>query len=414
MKKSFFYGLLAGLFAGCMISLAATLIYGRIFGRSEVPLQPDNTGMGVEAARLLESDNFKAKYNNILAQINKSFLNEDDIDADKIADGMYQGIIDSLGDKYADYYTAEEYSDYVEQYQGQYGGIGAYVAKNSETGDIVIVNPFKDAPAQRAGIKAGDILLEIGGQSVVGKSLDEAVTLMKGKPGTSIHVKLLREKEEIELDVDREIVDVPTVSHTMLENEEIGYIYVSAFDDITVKQFNDAINDLEKKNAKGLIIDVRDNGGGRLDTVVAMLNRILPEGLIMYTETKYGMDEKFEADDKESYDKPIVVLINGYSASASEVFSGALKDHKRATLVGTKSYGKGVVQTLFPLRTIGDGSAIKITTAKYFTPAGNNIDGIGIEPDIEVEYDKDKDVKVGKELRDNQLQKAIETIKKEL
>lgn len=413
MKKSFFYGLLVGLFAGCTISLGTTLIFSRISGRSEVLVQPDNTGMGVEAGRLLESDNFKAKYNNILAQINKSFLNEEDIDADKIADGMYQGIIDSLGDKYADYYTAEEYSAYVEQYQGQYGGIGAYVAKNSETGDIVIVNPFKDAPAQRAGIKAGDILIEIDGESVVGKSLDEAVTLMKGQPGTSVHVKLLREKEEIEVDVDREIVDVPTVSHTMLENEEIGYIYVSAFDDITIKQFDDAINDLEKKNAKGLIIDVRDNGGGRLDTVVAMLNRILSEGLIMYTETKYGMDEKFEADNKESYDKPIVVLINGYSASASEVFSGALKDHKRATIVGTKSYGKGVVQTLFPLRTIGDGSAIKLTTARYFTPSGNNIDGIGITPDIEVEYDKDKSVKVGKELRDNQLQKAIETIKKE-
>lgn len=414
MNRSYFNGLITGLVAGGIISFGLVSISGRLADTSDIAVKPQDAKEQVQPEKLLESNGFKTKYNNIIAQINKSFLNEKDVNSENIADGMYQGIIDSLGDKYADYYTAKEYSDYVEQFQGQYGGIGAYVAKNSETGDIVIVNPFDDAPAAKAGMKAGDILIEIGGESVAGKSLDDAVTLMKGEAGTSIHVKILRDKKEIEMDVVREVIDVPTVSHTMLKDEDIGYIYVSAFDDITVTQFNDAIKDLEKKNAKGLIIDIRDNGGGRLDTVVAMLNRILSEGMIMYTETRYGMDEKFEADSKESYDKPIVVMINQYSASASEVFAGALKDHKRATLVGTKSYGKGVVQTLYPLTAAGDGSAIKITTAKYFTPSGNNIDGIGITPDVEIEYDKDKSVRVGKETRDNQLQKAIEVMKEKL
>lgn len=414
MNRGFFNGLLTGILAGCVISCGIVYFGGRGAGHTDVNTQLQTALEKVEAGELLESEQFKKKYDNILLQLDKAFLNEEDIDAEKISDGMFQGIIDSLGDKYADYYTAKEYSDYVEKFQGQYGGIGAYVSQSTETGDIVIVKPFEDAPAAKAGIKPGDIILEIGGESVIGKTLDEAVTLMKGEPGTVIHVVLRRDKKEIEVDITREIVDVPTVSYTMLENENIGYIYVSAFDDITLSQFCEAIDELEKQKAQGLIIDIRDNGGGRLDTVVAMLNRILPEGLIMYTETKYGMDEKYEADNKESYDKPIVVMINEYSASASEVFSGALQDHKRATIVGKKSYGKGVVQTLYPLTVAGDGSAIKITTAKYFTPSGRNIDGIGITPDVEVEYDKDKAVKVGKETRDNQLQKAIEIIKKQL
>lgn len=414
MNKSFFKGLLAGWFTGMILTAGSVLIFTAVQEKPNPLNSPQAKKEAVKTEKLIENEDFKVKYYDILKLLNQNYLNEEDISGEKIADGMFQGMIDSLGDKYADYYNAKEFNDYMEKFQGQYGGIGAYVAQNSETKDIVIVNPIENTPADKAGIKAGDIILEVAGESVAGKSLDDVVALMKGEPGTSIHFKLRREKEEIEMDVKREIIDIPTVSHTMLTDEKVGYIYVSSFDEITTSQFNDAITDLEKKNAEGIVIDIRNNGGGRLDTVVAMLNRILSKGLIMYTETKNGMDERYEADDKESYDKPIVVLINEYSASASEVFAGALKDHKRATIVGTTSYGKGVVQSLLPLAGANDGSAIKITTAKYFTPAGNNIDGIGIDPDVEVEYDKEKEVKVGKEIRDNQLQKAIEVLNEKI
>ena len=186
-----------------------------------------------------------------------------------------------------------------------------------------------------------------------------------------------------------------------------GYIYGSTFDEITVSQFNEAMDDIEAKGAGSLIIDIRDNGGGMLGTVVSMLDRVLPEGLVMYTETKDGDGEKYYSTDEESYDKPMAVLINGYSASASEVFAGAVQDFGAAAIIGTKSYGKGVVQTVMPLNPYGAGPAVKFTTSRYYTPKGRNIDGIGITPDIEVEYDADSvEIKDGFAY-DNQIRSAI-------
>lgn len=412
MERSFFKGLIMGILVGGVISVAVVFAYTKIADNNinQVNVSEDKAGI----TSLPKDSKFLKKYNEIVNKINAYYLNEKDIDADKIADGMYKGIMTSIEDKYADYYTSEEYSGYKEKYEGQYGGLGAYVAKNSDTGDIVIVNPFADSPAEKAGIKPGDILIAIGDESVEGKELDYAVSLMKGEPGTSITLKIRRDNEEFDTEVTREIIDVPTVAHKVLEGENIGYIYVATFDEVTIKQFDEALTDIESKGCKGVIIDIRDNGGGRLDAAIEMMNRILPDGLMMYTETKKGIDQKFEADSNKHYDSPIAVIINEYSASASEVFAGAMQDRNKAVIVGTKSYGKGVVQSVFPLSETGDGSAIKITTSKYYTPSGRNIDGIGITPDVEVKYDKDRSVNVGDEVRDNQIQEAVKVLKEKI
>lgn len=322
--------------------------------------------------------------------------------------------MNSIDDKYAQYYTPDEYEDFQETNNGQYGGIGAYVSQDSDTGDIVIVNPFDGAPAKEAGIEPGDIIVDIDGTSVAGMELSDAVTLMKGEPDTNVSVKVLRDGEYIDVNITRNVVDVPTVKYEIIENGDIGYIYVSGFDKITSTQFRQAIDDIESKNAKALIVDIRDNGGGMLDVVVDMLDRLLPEGLLVYTETNQGRDEEYYSTNEESYDKPMAVLINGYSASASEVFAGAVQDYKAGTIIGTTSYGKGIVQSIFSLNKDGDGSALKLTTARYYTPNGRNIHGIGITPDITVEYNDELVEEKDGLYYDNQMLMAISVLKNEI
>lgn len=405
MSKSFLKGMLCGLLSGLAVSgTAVGIIY----------FSSDNVGTDDKSTSIIKSEAFQHKFNSIERYINTYYLDADKVDDKTISNGMYQGLLDSLGDKYADYYDTDEYASTMEKNYGQYGGIGSYVSVNTETGDIVLVNPFEGGPADKAGIKPGDVLVEIDGTSVVGMELDDVVAMMKGKEGTEVKVKIYRNKELKDIAITREIVDVPTVGHEILKESNLGYIYVSAFDNVTASQFEEAIDDVEAKNTDGLIIDLRNNGGGMLDSAISMLDRILPEGLVLYTETKNGRDEEFFSTADKSYDKPFAILINQYSASASEVFSGAVQDFGTGTLVGTKSFGKGIIQTIFPLRDINDGSAIKITTAKYFTPKGRNIDGTGITPDFEVEYDPDKTVEKDGLNYDNQLMKAIEVVKEKL
>lgn len=219
------------------------------------------------------------------------------------------------------------------------------------------------------------------------------------------------ESEPIDFTITRKEVEVPTITYKML-SDQIGYIQVESFDVVTKKQFRSAVDDLEKQGMKGLVIDLRDNGGGVLDAATDMLDRLLVEGKLVYTKDKNGEGQEYYCEDQESLDLPMAVLVNGNSASASEIFAGALQDYGAAKLVGTKTFGKGIVQSIFKL---GDGTAIKLTTAKYYTPNGRNIHGTGLEPDIEVELDeKVKDWSTAKESEDNQLQKAVETVKSEI
>lgn len=414
MKNGFLKGMITGMAVTALLFLGVYFFTG--FAGSHILLSGNSSidktdGQNVNLKDIVTADEFVSKCDILNSYIDAFYLNKNDIDAKDISDGMYQGIIDSIGDKYADYYNEEEYTSFMEGAKGQYGGIGTYVSQNIKTGDIVIVNPFEGAPADKAGIKSGDILTEIDGNSVIGLELDDIVAMMKGEAGTSVTIGIQRDGSNLTVEVVREIVDVPTVSFEVLEDSNVGYIYISSFDEVTGKQFRKAVDELEAKNVDGLIIDLRNNGGGLIDAVVDTLDRILPEGLIMYTENNKGRDEEYFSSAEESYDKPYTVLINEYSASASEVFAGAVQDYGFGTIVGITSYGKGVVQSILPLKGVSDGSAIKLTTAKYFTPNGRNIDGIGITPDVEVEYDGksiDKDDKSG---IDNQMQKAIDIIK---
>lgn len=345
--------------------------------------------------------------------IDKYYL--DRIDDEYMANSVYKGLVAGLNDEYAAYYTKEEYKTITEKTSGTYYGIGAYVTTNTETGAITIVKPIKGGPADQAGLQAEDIIYAVDGTEVTGKDLSEVLALIKGKVGTQVKLKVLRkgEKDYLEIPITRAEIKDETVESRMLA-DNIGYIQVTAFEEVTVQQFQSALKELQQADMKALVIDLRDNGGGLLTTAVEMLDLMLPEGLVVYTEDKKGVAEKYYAEDADEIKIPVAILVNGNSASASEVFSGAMQDEGKAKLVGTKTFGKGIVQTIFDLQ---DGSALKMTTSKYFTPKGRNIHGSGLEPDIKVELDKEtlqKSDSKGNLQPDNQMQKAIEYLQQEI
>lgn len=274
---------------------------------------------------------------------------------------------------------------------------------------MTILHVYPGTPAEEAGVKDGDMIVKVGEIAGDSMELSELVTHIKGEEGTTVHLELLREGEEnhVELDVVRRQIEVPTVQHQMLQGN-VGFVQVSEFSESTPEQFEAALQELQGQGMKSVIVDLRDNPGGVLQSVCKMLDLFLPEGVLVYTEDKYGNRTDFKSD-KTCMEIPMAVLINGNSASASEIFAGAIKDYKYGTLVGTTSFGKGIVQTIVPM---DDGSAVKVTMAKYFTPNGNYIHDVGISPDIELEYEYQGEQ--GEEydpMHDNQVLKALETLK---
>lgn len=325
----------------------------------------------------------------------------DEVNTADLKNGVYKGFLAGLNDPYSVYYTKEEYDELKESTSGKYSGIGAVVSQSADTGVITVVRAFKDSPAQQSGIQKDDVLYKVEGKEVTGVDVDKAVLKLKGKEGTTVKVTVFRPstKKYIDLNITRKSIDVPTVESKMLdEKNKIAYVQITEFDEITESQFRTAVNTLKDKGAKGFIFDIRDNPGGDYEVVCNMLDMLLPSGTIVSTKDKYGNEEKQDSDSSE-LGLPMVVIQNGNSASASEIFAGAIQDFKLGTIVGTQSFGKGIVQTLLPLT---DGSAVKITIEKYYTPSGKNIHGKGITPDVVVEADNAKD---------NQLAKATEIIK---
>ncbi|MBO4484856.1 MAG: S41 family peptidase [Lachnospiraceae bacterium] len=364
-----------------------------------------------EAASEIDQDAVSMKIEKIKGVLEKYYMG--DIDYDKAMEGIYSGMIESLGDPYTVYFSPEEYKEFSLTTNGNYAGVGSTVTTNSD-GNVEFVKPFKNGPAYNAGILPGDIICEINGENALGEEIDSVVAKIRGEAGSSVNIKIYRPKdsEYIDLTVVRDNVEEPTIEYEMLE-DDIGYILCTEFDKVTEKQFLDAVDDLTVKGMKALIVDLRDNPGGMLTTVTAMLERILPKGkLLIYMEDKNGQREEYFSQSSKTVDVPIAVLINGNSASASEVFAGCLQDYGVATLIGTKSFGKGIVQSLIPL---GDGSAIKVTTSKYFSPLGRNIHGVGFEPDIKVELDKELKtmIEIPKD-QDNQLQTAVNFLKEKI
>ncbi len=324
---------------------------------------------------------------------------------------IYRGYVAGVGDKYTTYMDTEDFADFMESTNGQYAGIGASVSNDKNDNKVTIVVPFPDSPAEKAGLESGDKIISVGGEPVYGEDLDGAITKLKGKEGTEVTFEVLKKSTNTveSVTVTRAKIDVPTVYHEVLDNN-IGYIRLSAFDKVTSGQYLEALNDLQAQNVTSLVLDLRDNPGGLLDVVCEIADTLVPEGVIVYTEDKNG-DKEYMYSKESMVGLPMVVLINEYSASASEVLTGAIKDYEVATIVGEQSYGKGVVQSLFPLK---DGSALKVTISKYYSPKGVSINGVGITPDVVVPFDeaqKGAPYNLPHD-QDDQLQKAIEILSK--
>lgn len=355
----------------------------------------------------LDEDKVEEKITEIEKVVNQYFL--DEIDQEEVENYLYKGLIAGLDDPYADYYSKEELEKLNESTSGEYVGVGATLSQDRQTGLITIVKCFEGTPSAEAGLLPGDIIYRVNDTEVSGMELTQVVKLIKTEPGETVKLSVAREGETdyLDFDVERRAVEIPTVTYEMLDGK-IGYLVVSEFDTITEQQFKEALDALNEQGMEKLIIDLRNNLGGVLTTVCNMLQQILPEGLIVYTEDKDGNRTEYTCDGSNEFDKPLVVLTNGYSASASEIFAGAVKDYGIGTLVGTTTYGKGIVQRIVELE---DGSAVKLTIAKYYTPKGNDIHEVGVEPDVEIDLtDELKKQTTLEQSEDIQLRKAIEVV----
>ncbi|MCM1062998.1 MAG: S41 family peptidase [Eubacterium sp.] len=402
-KGLFFGGMILGLAGSLLIFAIAYIAFGMQASIQQM------TGQTVQA-ELKEgsaiTSELIAKLQGLEDTIDKYYyLGE--VTNEELQTGIYRGIMEALGDPYSEYYSAEELQALMEQTEGVYYGIGAYIGLDTETSLPKISGVIAGAPAEAADLRANDLIYEVDGESTYGLTLTEVVAMIKGPEATDVVLTIVREGETDYMDVTvpRKKVETPTVSLEMME-DGMAYIQVTEFDEVTVDQFADALATARGSGMKGMILDLRANPGGSLNSVVEMARMLLPEGMIVYTEDKNGKRQEYTCDGKRKFDLPMVVLVDMNSASASEIMAGAIKDHGIGTLVGTTTFGKGIVQSIRPFK---DGSAVKITISAYYTPNGNNIHGIGIEPDVVVEFDGE--AYYGSEERpDNQLEKAKEVL----
>ena len=388
-KKSFVKGALFGALA--MLLIAGLVSCGLKLG---------------DSSREAVTSETEEKIAELKKLIDKNYLH--DVDEEELQEGIYKGYISGLDDPYSVYYDEEETKSFYETTEGEYDGIGAVLSQNMDTGIITLVQIYDDSPAMKAGLQDEDILYKVDKEEVTGEDLTEVVSHIKGEKGTTVDITVLRgeENEEVTVTVTRDTIQAQTVEYRMLE-DNLGYIAVSEFDSVTYDQYQQALEDLQNQGMQGLIVDLRNNPGGNLSTVCDMLDLMLPEGLIVYTEDKDRNRQEMTSDGEHQFNLPMTVLMNGNSASASEIYAGAIQDYGLGKIVGTQSYGKGVVQQIFDLK---DGTCVKLTIAEYFTPNGRNINGEGITPDVEVEYEKDENNPDA----DNQLEKAMEILKSEL
>lgn len=435
--KGVLVGALVTAFAGLSIVGVASgiSIVGRTVIQNQKTETVESSGGAAAAKRELNLKQVEGKLDFLEDLVGDYFLFEEDIDADEMEAGIYKGMLAGLGDPYTTYYTEKEYQAMTEETEGVYCGIGVQVSQRYDTGIITVLRVFPGSPAEEAGIRKGDLLYKVGDLMASEQELDTLVSqYIRGEEGTFVDMTMMRDGEEIPVHVERRMVENETVEAQMLP-DKTGYVLVTQFDSVTADQFVEQIEKLESEGMERLVIDLRDNPGGVVDACVEMAAYILPEnqhdGTILTTADKNGQAERYYSRDGKLYhelagsqdprypvedghelDVPIAVLINEMSASASEVFAGALKDYGAATLVGTTSFGKGIVQQLLPL---DDGSAVKLTIAHYYTPGGHDVHEKGLEPDVEVELELDEELKGQYDVpldRDNQVQKAIEVLTK--
>lgn len=350
----------------------------------------------------------EAKLREIFAILEHNFVGE--LDIDTLMDAMFAGLLYGVGDPYTAYMNQEALARFLESTEGRYAGIGVRVQPDTDSNRIQILQVFSGGPSYGSGLEPGDQILAVNGLEVFAQQQEEAVAMIRGTPGTSVNITIYRPFTGNTMDVDivRADVEVPTVEHRMLD-DEVGFIRITNFDRVTYSQFIEAMQDLKSQNMQGLVIDVRNNPGGLLETVVRITNELVPEGLIVYTENSRGEREEMHGDDRQ-IEVPLAILVNEHSASASEVLAGAVRDTGSGVLIGARTFGKGVVQSLFPL---SDGSGIKVTVATYYTPSGISINGEGILPDIVVEKDRETSLRIAtlEQWQDQQLMTAMEVVR---
>ena len=398
-NRSFWRGLAVGLASSCAILLVVFgsvkiyqtyRVYGRLASGSSAETESVANEKTTEKLGVLENT------------IKQYFWQ--DVDESTLEEGVYKGLLESLDDPYSVYYTHDELVQLQQQTEGIYYGIGAYISQDNEMGYVRVSKIIKNTPAEASGLQQDEYIYKVDGEDMQGKETSYVVSKIKGEAGTKVTITVVREgaTDPIDIEVERQKIESPTVEYQMLDND-MAYIQITEFDLVTTEQFEEAYKQAQTDGMKGLILDLRSNPGGNLSTVCDIARMILPKGLIVYTEDKYGKREEYTCDGANQIKVPLVVLTNGYSASASEILAGAVKDYGIGTLVGTTTYGKGIVQKVINL---SDGSAVKLTVSNYFTPNGNNIHKIGIEPDVEVEFDAEQ----YKNGVDNQLEKAKEVL----
>ena len=408
-KKSFWGGVITGVLA------AALIVSGVFLGQSVWNLYQSSRTQ--ETAAQNEEDGVSSNSVANAQTMNKLQVLEDTIDRyylesvdeQTLEKGVYDGLVEALGDPYSTYYSSEELKELQDKTEGIYYGIGAYVGIDADTSLPRLTGIIEGTPAQESGLRAGDLLYKVDGEEVQGLELTQVVSKIKGEEGTPVHLTIIREgaTDYLEVDVVRRKVESPTVNQKILDGG-IGYIQITEFDTVTLDQFTEALAVCRGSGMKGLILDLRGNPGGNLNTVCDIAREILPKGLIVYTEDKDGKRSEYTCDGTKEMKEPLVVLVDSGSASASEILAGAVKDYGIGTLVGTTTFGKGIVQRIISL---SDGSAVKLTVSNYYTPNGNNIHKIGIEPDIEEKFDSEAYYNDGV---DNQLNKAIEIMNEKL
>lgn len=389
------------------LTIFLTFIITTVYFSNKYDLKTDNKTITSLLNNKSSEDDLTTALKNIENIVDKYYLN--DVDKKAAIDGAISGYISALGDEYTEYIKAEDMKEYTEQIMGNYVGIGIYMIANTENNTIQVLLPIKESPAEKAGLLPGDTILSVNGVQYTGEQVTAAANNIKGEEGTKVTLEILRDKEKLTIEITRQKVNTnPVISKKMDDN--IGYIEVSSFDEGTAEDFKTKFERLKEQNVKSLIIDLRNNGGGLVSEALTIADYIVPKGeKLLITVDKNGKEKIEKATENPIIDIPVVVLVNENTASASEILAGALKDLNKATIVGTTTYGKGVIQQILSLKT---GAGLKITIEEYYTPNKTKINKVGIEPNEIVKLpDTVNNVLSVKEEEDTQLKKAVEILK---
>ena len=404
-KKSSVPTLLLGVLLGAFITVTLCVLgVSQLVSKGYIHLGV-NGEIYVTGTASDESEGIGSKVAGKLNALNSVLSNKfyfDQADEEKSADSIYKAYLSSYDDKYTVCYTADEYKTLMEATSGKFYGVGALCSIN-ESGGVMVLDAFEDGPAYKAGVRDGDVVIKVDDTDITGMDLSSAVALIKGDKGTQVNLTIVRDDKTYVFSIIRDEIITKTVDYKMMENS-IGYIQISQFDEVTTEQFKEALTDLNNQGLKGLIVDIRSNPGGLLNVVVDIVDEIIPKGLIVYTDDVNGNRKEYNGSSDNEITVPMAVLVDGNSASAAEIFAGAVQDYGKGKIIGTQTFGKGIVQTIQPLT---DGSAIKYTIAQYYTPKGQVIQGNGVTPNMVVELPKDA-------TEDLQLDAALEYVKGEL